>query len=205
MNTRRTICLTLMATMAGGSAGNLVVGGEKRGLFIGDCNPDSEYHWYYQMYHPDSEGGPAEGSAWYPFLHTEQPLLYDWGRRQYTGQGERTIADLLRAYPPGYNRQRMVYGEWCAAAGLVYPLFNAGAQVKKYERKDFPDDDWNWCRSVDYGWNDPNVCDLWALRKDRQEAVLFKEIYKTHLPIQDFGKMINEMCLDIAVGDVDGN
>ena len=33
--------------------------------------------------------------------------------------------DLLRAYPPGYNRQRMVYGEFCAAAGLVYPLFNA--------------------------------------------------------------------------------
>ena len=187
----------LMATMAGGSAGNLVVKGEKRGLFIGDCNPDSEYHWYYQMYHPDSDGGSAEGSRWYSFLHKEQPLLYDWKRLEYTRHGERTVEDLLRAYPPGYNRQRMVYGEFCAAAGLVYPLFNAKAQVKHYKRSDFPDDQWNWCRAVDYGWNDPNVCDLWALRKDRQQAVLFKEIYKSKLPVDAFGKMINEMCKSI--------
>ena len=39
----------------------------------------------------------------------------NYGR--YTAQGKRTLEDLLRAYPPGYNRQRMVYGEWCAAQG----------------------------------------------------------------------------------------
>ena len=80
-----------------------------------------------------------------------------------------------------------------AASGLVYPLFDAKTQVKKYERSDFPDDEWDWFRAVDYGWNDPNVCDLWALRRDRQKAVLYKEIYKSKLPISKFGEMIIDM------------
>ena len=189
----------LMATMAGGSAGNLMVKGEKRGLFIGDCNPDSKYHWYYQMYHPESEGGSADGSAWYPFLHTEQPLLYEWDTRRYTGQGKRTIDDLLRAYPPGYNRQRMVYGEWCAAQGAVYDMYNPQRHDVDVQRDDFSVDT-EWYLAIDYGFTNPTSVGLWGTENGTH--TLFKEIYQTQLTIDDLLAKMEKMLIKYRIPSI---
>ena len=177
----------LLGTMAGARNNEWFVHGRPFYQIVADANPSDPTHWLYRR-----KGSKA--LKWYDFKHVDHPLLYDWDKREYTERGLETIRDLEDAYPPGHLRDRMVYGHWVAASGLVYPHYEAKKHVKEYERRHFPDDDWDWVRAVDYGWNDPNVCDLWAVRKDKGRAVLFKEIYKSKLPINDFGKMINEMC-----------
>ena len=161
--------------MAGGSAGNLVVKGQRRGLFIADCNPSSPYHWYYQRYHPESEGGVPEGTEWYSFLHTEQPLLFDWETQSYTVQGERTKSDLLRAYPAGYTRDRMVYGKWVAAEGQVYSMFDSSIHVIPMKASDFPGAVWRL--SFDWGGTSPTAVGLFAEWEGKH--YLFKEIYRS--------------------------
>ena len=184
----------LLGCMAGGRNAEWYVNGKPFYQIIGDCNPTDPGHFLYQRKDSDA-------LQWYDFKHQDHPLFYDWGRGEFTERGLETIRDLEDAYPPGHLRDRMVYGEWTAASGLVYPLYDAKTQVKVYNRSDFPDDDWEWCRSIDYGWNDPNVCDLWALRKDREKAVLFKEIYRSETTIEEFGRMINEMCDSYGILD----
>ena len=191
--TRESAWMDLVGRMVEGRASHWErVPGRYHSMLIGDANPDAPSHWLLQRV----ERGQMHQID---FRHKDNPRFYRNG--EWQEEGLRTVASLKKKYK-GYMLDRMVFGEWVAASGLVYPLFDAKTQVKLYARSDFPDSDWDWCCAVDYGWNDPNVCDLWALRKDREKAVLFKEIYQTEMTVGAFGKMIHDMYNQYEIPEV---
>ena len=175
----------VLATMAAGSAGNIVIGGERRFLFLSDCNPGSEYHPYYERYYRNLN---PEKELWLDFLHQEHPLCYDWSRREQTQYGKNTVDDLLLAYPPGYMRDRMVFGKWNVADGLIYPMWNQDIHVKELTRNFFPKDT-IWRVAVDWGdltpHSHPNA--LGIVGEFDGKHYVYKEI---------FGRMLGADLLD---------
>ena len=144
--------------------------------FIGDANPSTPYHWLKEW--------EKEGIAkFYDFTHKDHPYCYDWEVDDYTDYGKQTIDDLLKAYPPGYMRERMVFGKWEGAAGRVYKLFNEAEHTRKMTREEF-DDTWEWYGACDFGGTSPCAAGIVAVKDDK--ICVFKEIHKVYRLIQDF-------------------
>jgi PBSX family phage terminase large subunit len=81
------------------------------------------------------------------------------------------IADAEALYS-GVFYDRYIQGKWCAAEGLVYPMFDAAVHtVQNYQ----PSNDTIYYISIDYGTVNPCSMGLWALEQDR--AVRIKEAY----------------------------
>ena len=171
--------LDLIGCGEGGRCGNWIVDGEPFFQIMGDANPDAKTHWLM--------GRVAQGMMRHiQFTHKDNPLLYrgdDW-----TLQGRKTRDGLKKRFT-GYMLRRMVYGEWCAAEGVVYPMFEnkeMGLKHIKPVKRDDIGSDWKWFMSVDYGSNNPSVCQLWATSSDHSRHILFREAYLSGLHITRF-------------------
>lgn len=167
----------------GGRAGNWIVDGIPRFQIIGDANPDAPTHWLL--------GRVSRGQMkMIKFVHNDNPLLFYDGER--TDQGHRTVDGLRKRYY-GYMLLRMVEGEWVAASGIVYTMFNKDQEgnhrdnyhVKPVSKHDIGSD-WRWFVSLDYGYNNPSVCQLWATSPDFSKHIMFREAYITAHHIHTF-------------------
>ena len=134
----------LLGGMAGGRGGTLRLNGRRHTLFMADCNPASPHHWWYKM----GEAGTADW--WYSFTHKDHREHYDWQQQNWTELGLQTRHELLEAYPPGFNRQRMVYGKWTSAEGLVYSMWDENVHEVVMKREDFPASTY-WAIGIDIG------------------------------------------------------
>lgn len=85
----------------------------------------------------------------------------------------------------GARLKRLRDGEWVSAEGNVYD-FDADIHVVKA----FPiPNHWPRICAIDFGYKDPFVCQFWAIGPDG-EMYLYREIYHTHLIVEDVVKMI---------------
>ena len=152
-------------------------------LLVSDTNPDHPEHWLRQRVH----AGQLE---MLPTVLSDNPLYYFDGEETEEGISYSTY--LHQTYT-GFDFERYVNGEWVAAEGLVYSMFNPDKHVRKIERHDIGPD-WTWNATLDYGFS---VCcyTLWAHPpgKRQEEAVAFKCIYHSKLTIDDLWEMIKSM------------
>ena len=109
-----------------------------------DCNPTAPGHFIYRRRQEAREQikqGIEPTLEWYNVLHEDNPMLSNWDRLgNFLGlndRGEKNKQDLLDAYPPGYMRDRMVYGIPRAAEGAVYSMWNPKKHVKLFHMEDF--------------------------------------------------------------------
>ena len=157
---------TILGCMEGGRAGNWKT---KHGIhycLIIDANPSHKKHILMQRV--------ASGAMeMFEFTHKSHPMLYDWDLLGYTTQGIETIAGLKRAYPEGFERDRMVYGKWTNATGMVYPQFIPAKHHVPVLRSDIPDTA-RWSLACDYGRT--NAVGIYAKTADK--LIMFKEIYR---------------------------
>lgn len=160
---------------------------------MGDCNPGAPTHWI-RMRSQESRLVLLESR------HEDNPTLWDAARQDWTEQGLLTLAALDAL--PGVLRDRLRYGRWVAAEGVVY-AFDARLHVVA----PFPiPAGWRRLRSIDFGYTNPFVCQWWAVDGDGR-MYLYRELYCTQRTVAVHAAQIKALevgeVIEAAVSDHD--
>lgn len=145
---------------------------------LGDTNPSHPGHWLKKR----MDRGQTRRII---CRHQDNPRLFtDSG--QLTDYGQAYMAKLNDL--TGIRRARYLLGSWSAAEGLVYEWDDSVHLVDRFE---IPED-WRRFRTIDFGFNNPFVCQWWALSPD-DELYLYREIYMTKRTVRVHAQQINEL------------
>ena len=130
---------------------------------IADCNPQAKGHWLNQRANTLMTRLLSR--------HEDNPLLWDKGDWTAIGRGYIERLDRLT----GVRLQRLRYGRWAQAEGIVYENYDAAIHI--IDRFEVPSQ-WRRIRAVDFGFTNPFVCQWWAIDPDGR-AYRYREIYHT--------------------------
>jgi len=148
----------------------------KTPMLFGDCNPGPPTHWILAR----------KALTVLHSRHDDNPTLYDDGG-QLTEQGVRTMAVLDDL--TGIRKERLRFGRWVAAEGVVYEAFARDRHV--VEPFEIPAD-WQRFRSIDFGYTNPFVCQWWAMDPDGR-LFLYRELYRTQRLVEDHARDIKRL------------
>ena len=98
------------------------------------------------------------------------------------------VENLKRSTAPGMWYDRRIKGLWVSAEGLVYESWDSGVHV--IEPFDIPDD-WQRCRSIDLGYNNPFTC-LWGAVDHDGRLFIYDEHYADHQLIKWHSERIKQ-------------
>lgn len=144
---------------------------------IADCNPASPSHWLNVLC--------QRGDALMLYSrHQDNPLYYSPDGR-LTERGRAYIEGKLGKLT-GVRRKRLLLGQWAAAEGLVYDFDPAVHLVNGLPKGS---EAWTRWWSVDFGYSNPFVCQMWAEDGDGR-LWLYREIYKTQTLVEDHARSI---------------
>ncbi|GAA2694473.1 hypothetical protein GCM10010400_70100 [Streptomyces aculeolatus] len=123
--------------------------------------------------------------------HEDNPRLYQDGEWTEYGQAYLARLDSLT----GARYQRMRWGKWVAAEGIVYEGWDDGVHLVD----PFPiPAEWTRWWTVDFGFTAPFVCQMWAEDGDGR-LYLYREHYRTRRLVEDHAKAILrsvEVCVE---------
>lgn len=148
----------------------------KTPMLFGDCNPSHPSHWI--LHRPSLKVLHS--------FHQDNPSLYT-AEGELTEQGVRSMA-ILDALT-GVRRERLRFGRWVAAEGVVYDGFERGVHL--IPRKKAPPIK-RWVGSIDWGFTNPSVFQLWGIDGDGR-MYLFRELYRTQRLAQDLAEDIKAL------------
>lgn len=168
-------------------------------------NPDSPTHWMYKLFYEDDEDDESEldqGSTFMVEMSAEDnPFLED------------DYVQTMKEQYSGFYYKRYYLGKWVGSEGMIYKDFRRDTHIKSatnlpgnwevireqgWREKEGkgvwarPPDNWNIYRSIDFGYNNPFVCQWWARHPEKKINVLFREIYKTETLVQDLAEEIKK-------------
>ena len=109
------------------------------------CNPQSPGHWFYREWICRAE---EKGALRLHFTMEDNPSLSEAVRQRY------------KTLYSGVFYRRYVLGEWAAAEGLIYPMFDPSRHVVQ----ELPEDFSQYWISCDYGTLNPMSMGLWGER-----------------------------------------
>ena len=143
---------------------------------MADTNPGPPHHWLKRR----CERGQTVMfySKW-----EDNPRLFDKG--VWTREGA-TYTRLLKNLT-GVRKQRLAYGKWAAAEGLVYEGFDPAVHLWKPIFR--PPNEWPRYWGVDFGFTNAFVWQDWAADRDGR-LFLIQEIYRTQTLVEDHAKEI---------------
>lgn len=156
---------------------------------MGDCNPSHPQHW---ILHRAS-------LKRFEQLHKHNPSLFNQQTQEWTEQGQRTIAVLSSL--TGIRKLRGYEGRWVAAEGVVYE-FTDTHRITRDKVSEIR----QWYLSIDFGYTNPFVCQLWGVDADGR-MYLWHEIYMTrrtvaaHVPA--IKAMIGSRRIEAIIADHD--
>ena len=151
-------------------------------MLFGDCNPGPPTHWILGR----------ERLAKLYSRHEDNPTLFDEAGA-LTEQGKRTMAALDSL--TGTRKERLRYGHWAAAEGVVYEAWDRGVHL--IDRFPIPPE-WRRIRVVDFGYTNPFVCQWWAMDGDGR-MYLYREIYQSRVLVEDHAERIKALTGDEAI------
>ncbi|WP_433893046.1 phage terminase large subunit [Streptomyces sp. CA-111067] len=142
---------------------------------IADCNPSIPTHWLRARC-------TTGQTLMLHCRHEDNPRLYQNGQRTAEGEAYLKKLDALT----GVRKDRLRYGKWVAAEGLIYEGFDPAVHL--IDPFDIPA---TWTRwwSVDFGYTNPFVLQCWAEDPDGR-LYLYREIYKTRTLVEDHARRI---------------
>lgn len=120
--------------------------------------------------------------------HEDNPRMYQDG--EWTDYG-RDYLERLETLT-GARYQRMRWGKWVAAEGLVYEAYDPAVHLVDSFT---PPDDWQRWWSIDFGYTAPFVWQDWAEDPDGR-LYLVREIYQTKTLVEDHAKHILSLVKD---------
>jgi phage terminase large subunit len=152
---------------------------------IADANPDVPTHWLKircdtgKTFHIRSR-------------HEDNPILFEQNPDGTTGGLTEAGAAYMGKLDAltGVRYMRLRKGIWCAAEGLVYEEFDPDIHVHK--RIGTPPISWTRYMTVDFGYTNPMVVQLWAEDEDGR-LYLYRELYHTKTTVEDMVPQIKEM------------
>lgn len=118
--------------------------------------------------------------------HEDNPQL--WDGREWTDDGRRYI-EILDALT-GARRERLRFGRWVNAEGVVYDGFDAAVHIIDAMPAGW--EAWDKYRSIDFGFTNPFVCQWWAVDPDGR-LYLYREIYHTQRTVRDHAQEIKRL------------
>lgn len=143
---------------------------------IADCNPDRPTHWL-------KARCDAGRCRMLESRHEDNPLL--WDADDWTDAGRAYIARLDAL--TGARRERLRFGRWAAAEGLVYEGWDRALHTCS---SPLPAS-WSRTWAVDFGFTNAFVWQQWATDADGR-IYLEKEIYKTQTLVEDHCQAIRQ-------------
>lgn len=117
--------------------------------------------------------------------HEDNPRLY--GNGQWTEYGQAYLARLDSL--TGARYQRMRWGKWVAAEGLVYEGWDESVHL--IDRFEIPSEWTRWI-SVDLGFTNPTCIQWWAEDPDGR-LYLHRELYRTRTLVEDHARRMLEL------------
>jgi PBSX family phage terminase large subunit len=142
---------------------------------IADTNPDTPSHWLKRR----CDTGKA---VLLDSRHEDNPLLWNRRSNDWTEAGRDYIAKLEALTGP--RKMRLRYGRWVQAEGIVYEGWDP--TVHLIDRFPIPAD-WPRFWAVDFGFNNPFVCQFWAQDTDGR-LYRYREIYRTQGLVEDHAR-----------------
>lgn len=134
--------------------------------------------------------------------HEDNPQFYDREAKDWTREGREYIARLDAL--TGHRRQRMRFGKWASAEGLVYDEFDAVSNV--IDEMPTGWQSWRKIRSIDFGYTNPFVCQWWAIDGDGR-MYLYRERYLSSVIVEDHAAEIRRLSAgetyEVTVSDHD--
>jgi PBSX family phage terminase large subunit len=127
---------------------------------IADCNPAGPAHWLNQRC-------LRKATTRLLSRHEDNPTV------------DEAYLTKLRNLT-GVRRKRLYEGVWAAQEGLVYEY---DAAVHLLDRFDIPSH-WRRFRVIDFGFNNPFVCQWWAVDGDGR-MYRYRELYRTQRLVED--------------------
>lgn len=149
---------------------------------FGDANPASRQHWLYRRM--------LAGSL--KFLtseHEDNPELFDLATGEQTPYGREYLGKLDRL--TGFRKERLRYGKWVGAEGLVYTDFDPVTMVKRVDVSSWQ----TRVLGVDIGTRNPTAILRIAMSGDDRTHVA-GEIYRAGMTSNDIIDAIESECDD---------
>ena len=140
---------------------------------MADTNPDRPTHWLKCRC-------DAGVTRLLESRHQDNPTL--WDGKDWTPAGRTYISKLDALTGP--RKQRLRFGRWVQAEGVVYDGWDAAAHA--IAPLDVPAA-WTRYWSVDFGYTNPFVCQWWAKDPDGR-LYLYREYYRVHVLVEDAAK-----------------
>ena len=120
-----------------------------------------------------------------PSLHKDNPGIYDQETGEITSGGKLRMANLFAL--SGVERERLLYGIWAAAEGIIYSDFKPDEHIVE----DYPIGG-SRIIIVDFGFGHPLCCQWWY-HDPNGRLIMTREIYETGIIVEDLAKMIVEI------------
>ena len=115
--------------------------------------------------------------------HQDNPRFWDMLRQEWTEEGTAYLRRLDRLEGP--RRAWLLDGRWIAASGVVYGGFDYDTHIISTAERPFViPPEWRRIRVIDFGYEDPFVCQWWAIDPEGR-AYMYREIYHTHRLVAD--------------------
>ncbi len=152
-----------------------------RQQLLADTNPDSQYHWLLKR--------ERDGLLRIVYTeHKDNPLYFDAKAGDWTEKGRAYVFGKL-ARLTGVRRERLGLGKWTQAEGAVYEIWKDTVNLVD----PFPiPHHWRRIRSIDFGFNNPFVCQWWAIDPDGR-MYLYREIYMSQRTVKKHAEEINRL------------
>ncbi len=149
---------------------------------MADANPDAPHHWLKRRC--------DRGATRMVYCrHEDNPRLYAGG--EWTPEGLTYVARLDAL--TGVRRERLRFGRWAAAEGLVYDGFDPALHLStRFNRDSLPPRDWPRYLAVDFGFRNPFVCQWWVEDPDGK-LYMYREIYMSGRLVEDHARQIAKL------------
>jgi len=151
---------------------------------VADCNPVQPTHWLKQRV-------DAGKTRLLESRHEDNPVLWDRVAADWTPGGRDYIAKLDAL--TGVRKERLRWGRWAAAEGLVYEGWDAAVHL--IDRFAIP---LSWPRYwvCDFGFTNPFCWQAWAADPDGR-LYRYQEIYQTQRLVEDHARLV----LQVTAGE----
>lgn len=152
---------------------------------IADANPNTPTHWL-------KVRCDLEKTHHIRSRHEDNPILFNQNPDGTTGGLTESGASYMSKLDAltGVRYMRLRKGIWCAAEGLVYEEFDPELHIHK--RIGVPPISWTRYMTVDFGYTNPMVVQMWAEDEDGR-LYLYRELYHTKTTVEDMVPQIKEM------------
>lgn len=162
---------------------------------IADTNPGAPHHWLKQR-------ADAGITRLLNTFHEDNPAYWDAEKGDWTPRGRDYVLGKLSRLS-GVYKARYKDGKWVIAEGAVYDEWNDAIHL--VDRFPIPAD-WRRFRVVDFGYNNPFVCQWWAMDHD-DHLYMYREIYMSRRTVKVHAEQINRLSqgerIEFSVADHD--